>query len=277
MLRAASSLESHPCYKSDDHLAVLLLPTFLKLLFKIPLVRALFCKVVASRGSYEYVIARTKYIDEVFQQVLAEQFDQILLFGAGFDTRAIRFNAASQGTKIFELDVAATQTAKIQQYQKRKLAIPSNVVFIAIDFEKDTLSQKLDEAGFRKGARSLFILEGLLMYLHRESVDETFRILKEYAGKGSRVVFDYIYASVLRQENLYYGEQGMVQSVARINEPWRFGIEKGEIERFLLSYGFRLRDHKDARALEDAYFKNPDGKIVGRVNGTHCLVTAEIA
>jgi hypothetical protein len=89
MSRAASSLESHPCYKSDDHLAVLLLPTFLKLLFKIPLVRALFCKVAAPRGSYEYVIARTKYIDEVFQQVLAEQFDQILLFGAGFDTRAI--------------------------------------------------------------------------------------------------------------------------------------------------------------------------------------------
>jgi len=276
MSRAASSLESNPYYKSDDHLAVLLLPTFLKLLLKIPLVSSLFGKVVAPRGTYEYVIARTKYIDEIFQQVLAEQFDQILLFGAGFDTRAIRFNSVSQDTIFFELEITATQTAKIQQYQKRKLAIPSNVVFVPIDFEKDSVSQKLDEAGFRKGARSLFILEGLLMYLHRESVDKMFRIIKEYAGKGSRVVFDYIYASVLRRENLYYGEQDIVQSVAKINEQWHFGIEKGEIEQFLLLYGFRLRDHRDAKALEDAYFKTPDGKIVGRVNGTHCLVTAEI-
>ena len=53
-----------------------------------------------------------------------------------------------------------------------------------------------------------------------------------------------------------------------------FGIEKGEIAHFLSRYGFELHDHRDARQLEEMYFKDPGGRIVGRVNGTHCLVRA---
>lgn len=80
----------------------------------IPLFRTFYCRILAPAGIYEYVIARTKYIDAVFKRALSEQFDQILLFGAGFDTRALRFQAAAQHTRIFELDASPTQQAKIQ-------------------------------------------------------------------------------------------------------------------------------------------------------------------
>jgi methyltransferase (TIGR00027 family) len=197
---------------------------------------------------------------------LAEQINQILIFGAGFDTRALRFQDALRNTRVFELDVAITQQAKILQYRKRHLAVPLNVSFISIDFDKETLPMKLDEGGFRKQQRSLFVLEGLLMYLQPES---------EYAGRHSRVVFDYIYASVLRNEGIYYGETGITQTVSGAGEQWHFGIEKGEIERFLATYELKLIDHKDAQDLEKVYFSDPDGKVFGQVNGTHCLVTAE--
>jgi O-methyltransferase involved in polyketide biosynthesis len=84
----------------------------------------------------------------------------------------------------------------------------------------------------------------------------------------------YIYASVLRHEDRYYGEKGAVETVTKAGEPWHFGIEKGEIGQFLSRYGFELRDHRDARDLEEMYFKDPAGRIVGRVNGTHCLARA---
>jgi methyltransferase (TIGR00027 family) len=221
------------------------------------------------------VIARTQYIDAAFGEALAEQFDQILIFGAGFDTRALRFQDSLQETRVFELDVTLTQQAKLRQYQKRGLAVPADVTFIAIDFDKEALPVKLDEAGFRKQQRSLFILEGLLMYLQPESVRATFRTIQEYAGKGSRVVFDYIYASILRHEGTYYGETGIAQTVSDAGEQWQFGIEKGEIAPFLAAYALRLIDHQDAQDLERTYFTDSEGKLVGRVNGTHCLVTAE--
>jgi len=273
--RACSAFETNRYYKSDDHIAPLLLPSGLKPLLHVSLARKLFTKVAAPKGIYEYVIARTKYIDAVFKQALADQFDQVLIFGAGFDTRAIRFQDKMGSTRVFELDVPVTQQAKIGQYQKRHVAVPPNLKFVAIDFDKESLPVKLDEAGFCKPRRSLFILEGLVMYLQPESVHETFQTIRDYAGNGSRVVFDYIYASVLRKEGIYYGETGIEQTVSGAGEQWHFGIEKGQIEQFLARYAMQLIDHKDAKDLEKAYFTDSNGKVIGRINGTHCLVTAE--
>lgn len=275
MSRAASYLESNRNYHSDDHIAVKILPRFIRVLIHISLFRNLLVRSLAPIGVYEYVIARTKYIDAVFEKTLGDRFDQILLFGAGYDTRALRFQDKTQDTRIFELDELHTQQAKIKQLRKCNLSIPSNLVFIAIDFEKESLSQKLDMAKFQKGQRNLFILEGLLMYLKPESVQETFQIIREYGSKGNRVVFDYIQASVLRHENTFYGEAELVKSVHKAGEPWRFGIEPGDIESFAVTQGFEVNDHKCAQELEVIYFQDKDGRMVGRVNGTHCIVTME--
>jgi methyltransferase (TIGR00027 family) len=272
--RAASSLETNPHYHSDDYLAVKLLPGVLRLLIQLPVFRRFFVRILAPKGVYEYVIARTKYIDTVFEKALAERFDQILLFGAGFDTRALRFHAGAQHTQIFELDSLFTQQAKLQQYRKRNLSIPTNVVFIPIDFEKESVSEKLNSAGFHKDRISLFILEGLLMYLEMESVQATFRTIREYAVIGSWVVFDYLRASVLRYENTLYGEAGLAKTVSKADERWRFGIEPRELESFVTTFGFGVSDHKDARELEEMYFQDAGGRLLGRINGTHCIVTA---
>jgi methyltransferase (TIGR00027 family) len=272
--RAASSLESDSHYRSDDRIALLLVPTGLNLLLHLPVIRRVFTRIIAPKGIYEYAIARTKYMDAVFKEALTEGFDQILIFGAGFDTRALRFHTEADDTKIFELDVPMTQKAKLGQYEKRGLSIPATVKFIAIDFDKESLSGKLEEAGFARSRRSLFVLEGLLMYLQPESVDGTFEIIKSFAGKGSELVFDYVRASVLRREGSCYGEKQIVDSVAKAGERWNFGIEEGELGQFLKRYDLNVRAHLDAQDLERMYFTDDEGKTVGRVNGTHCLVRA---
>ncbi len=274
MCRAISSLEKSRFYKSDDRLALSLLPYLLMLLIRIPFAGRLMLRIFAAKGIYEYVIARTKYIDTVFRQALSEHFDQILLFGAGFDTRALRFEQQALQTRIFELDAPATQQAKIRQFRKRHLGIPSNLVFIAIDFDRESLYDKLDIAGFHRDRRSLFILEGLLMYLEQESVHKTFQTIEQYAGVGSRIVFDYIQASVLRHETALYGQSKIAQSVSKAGEQWRFGIEPAKIAQFLTAYGFEVSDHRCAQDLEAMYFQDADGRRVGRVNGTHCIVSA---
>lgn len=275
MCRASSALEANSHYKSDDYIAPLLLPGFLRLFFHFSLGRKLFTRVFAPKSIYEYVIARTKHLDAVFTQALAERFDQILIFGAGFDTRALRFQDKKQTTRVFELDVSVTQQAKIHQYQRRHLSVPSDLVFIAIDFDKELLPVKLEEAGFRKHQRSLFILEGLLMYLQPESVNATFQTIQDFAGKHSLVTSDYIYASVLRNEGTCYGESGAAKRVSGAGEQWHFGIEKGEIEPFLAKYDFKLANQKDSLELEKAYFSDSEGTVIGKVNGTHCIMTAE--
>ncbi len=272
--RAASYSEDRAQYKSDDYISAVLVPSFIKPLTKIPCVRRNFIKWFNPKGIYEYVIARTKFIDTEFKNTLAEGFEQILIFGAGFDSRAIRFHTIAKDTKIFELDVPVTQNAKIERFREKGVITPENLVLIPINFEKQSIGDRLKESGFETNKKSLFILEGLTMYLQPEAVDQIFKIIQGYSGSGSKIVFDYIYASVLRKENLYYGEEDMLRRVSRVNEAWVFGIEKGSINEFLSKYGFEAVCHLDANDLEDRFFNDEKGKIVGRVNGTHCLVTA---
>jgi methyltransferase (TIGR00027 family) len=274
MSRAISSLEKDERYKSNDYLAARLLPKYINTLIHVPCVRRYFTKVMAPGGMYEYVIARTKYIDNVFQTVLSDHFSQVLIMGAGFDTRSLRFQSSNHSTGIYELDVPVTQQAKIHQYTKRGLSIPESVHFVAIDFDKESLSEKLEEAGFARNLRSLFVMEGLLMYLQPESVDATFRVCSEFAGKGSEVVFDVIHASVARREGHFEYEEQAVKRVSGVGEQWQFGLDQEEIDDFLSAYGMEMIETCNAQQLEDRYFQGDDGKPVGHINATHYLVWA---
>jgi methyltransferase (TIGR00027 family) len=250
------------------------MPDFLRLLVRIPGAGRLFVRAFTAKGIYEYIIARTRYIDSVFRRAPDEGYAQVLIFGAGFDTRALRFLEELRGTRVFELDAPVTLRAKIEQYRKRRIAVPPDLVFVPIDFDKETIAEKLERSGFRRGVKTLFLLEGVLEYLQPESVERTFGTIRDFAGEESQIVFNYAYASVIRGENACYGEKGALKTLSNAGESWYFGIEKGEVGSFLAKYGFQVIDHRDARQLDEMYFKDPSGGIAARVNGTHCLVRA---
>jgi methyltransferase (TIGR00027 family) len=271
--RAASYSDKRECYAGPDGIAYLLVPAFFKLLLKSRWLFKLFSWRFFPNGIYEYVIARTKFFDAVFVEALEHSFGQIVIFGAGFDSRALRFSKLNKGTRVFELDAPITQQEKLKAYQSKKLAIPENLVFVPIDFNKESLEEKTACAGFVAGIKSLFMLEGVTMYLSQDAVESTFRFIADVSGTGSLIVFDYIHAGVLRREDKYYGERDIYKTVASVGEEWTFALEESEVERFLSRYGFLQKDHSGTQELEDRYFQNSKGLVVGKINGTHAIVT----
>ena len=162
--RASSYLEKEIHYKSDDYIAVKLLPRFVKLLLKLKILNLK--GRLYPKGIYLYVIARTKYIDSVFGESIKKGYEQILIMGAGFDSRAIRFiNSEESNVKVYETDTYYTQEAKIKQLEKRGVSIPANNIYISIDFNKEDLRNKLGEYKFELNKKTLFIIEGITMYL----------------------------------------------------------------------------------------------------------------
>jgi methyltransferase (TIGR00027 family) len=270
--RAVSSTEKNQYLRCDDNIAPLLTPGFAN-----PLRRTLYrvvTKYIASRGSYEQIIARTKYLDALFRE-LPGNVEQVAIYGAGFDSRAIRFKHQLANKRVFELDAPTTQAVKIERLNRLNLEMPPGLVFVPIDFGKDSLQRKLDEAGFRKGRVCLSLLEGLLQYLRQESVEDIFRQIGEYSGKGSTLAFDYLYSATLRGENVYKGKNNWVKDTARFGEKWYFGIEKGEIKSFLSRYGFQLLDESDSPKLEKRFFRDDNGRLVAQIFGSrNTLVTA---
>lgn len=274
--RACATREKDPLLRGPDYLAEAILPLGARFMLNVTPARKFLIRKMFPPGIYEYVIARTKVMDTAFVEALEARIPQIVLLGAGFDTRALRFDHQNQRTKIYELDVATTQEPKIEILHKKRLPLPVNLLFVPIDFDRESLFDVLSIAGFQDGQMSLFLWEGVTMYISAEAVDQTLEFMRKHAACGSRVVFDYLYKSVLRQENHYYGEKEIFDTVARAGEGWTFGLEEGEIEPFLAARGFEVIAHHTPPELEKRYLTTPDGVLLGRVNGTHCIVMAEV-
>ena len=269
MYRAASYLETNVFYKSDDYIAPKLLPFFIKFIVKHRLVN--FQWSFFPKGIYEYVISRTKYIDKIIKKEIEKSIDQIIILGAGFDSRAIRFEKINKTTTFFELDSIHTQEAKIRQFKKKGISLPGKTIYIPIDFNVDSISDKILQNGFNPNKKALLLMEGLIMYLKNEEVSELFKLLYKLSSVGSSVIFDYIYASVLRRENIYYGEKNIYNKVNSVKESWQFGIEKGDIEYFVNKFNFKLIENLTSNELEKLYFTDNNKNCVGKINGTHCI------
>lgn len=223
-----------------------------------------------SAGAFEFITARERYIDDFLKACLDEGLDQVVILGAGFDTRVYRITGMEK-TRVFELDHPATQTAKLQKLNKVIDPLPNYVTFVPIDFTTETLGDRLLASGYDEHGKTLFIWQGVTMYLTAESVDSTLAFIAHHAGPGSAVIFDYFYTETLRRMKT---ERRITRA---IGERLIFGIDEAQIEPFLTQRGFHDVRNADAAALQRLYFTGPNAgrKVIkgaaiasARVNNT---------
>src|SRR4051794_12661784 len=138
-----------------------------------------------------YVPLRHRFIDEHLVAALDEGVEQVVLLGAGYDTRAYRFADQLAGRPVFEVDLAAISRAKVATIERNRERFPvANVVPVEIDFESQSLADVLPQAGFTVGAPTFFVWEGVPMYLTRAAVKATLTGVHELGGDGSRIAHD---------------------------------------------------------------------------------------
>ena len=130
-------------------------------------------KVRAAISQYEQImpgvngaiVARVRFIDEYLGECIAAGLKQLVIIGAGFDTRAYRFEGVKENLKVYEVDHPVTQQAKVEKIKEIFQTLPDHVSFIPVVFGADRLDQKLLENGYNPALKTLFIVEGLMMYI----------------------------------------------------------------------------------------------------------------
>ncbi|MCA9514701.1 MAG: class I SAM-dependent methyltransferase [Myxococcales bacterium] len=138
-----------------------------------------------------FVVARHRTMDDVLADALAAGVGQTVLLGAGYDTRAWRFEVERAGRPHYELDFAPTQERKRRVAARTGLDAAVGQVFVPVDFEREAFDEKLVGAGFRAGERALFVWEGVTMYLQRETVADTLTRVRALGGPGTEIVADF--------------------------------------------------------------------------------------
>jgi methyltransferase (TIGR00027 family) len=181
---------------------------------------------------------RTRALDDILLDFVREGGRQVVLLGAGFDCRALRFAAELAGTSLYEVDHPATQASKM-----RTLPVESfhnRVVYVPFDFERDLvagLPARLQRDGLDASAPVLTIWEGVTMYLGEPAIDATVRAVHAFSS-DSRIALTYIDRAALRAGSTDLKLSGRI--AARVGEPWRFGWDPAEFPRWMAARGYQL-------------------------------------
>ncbi len=131
---------------------------------------------------------RTLVLDRAI--VSGEPVPQLVILGAGFDSRAWRLEAL-QHTTVFEVDHPATQALK----RERACAWPAKaqqVRFVAMDFRHDDLAALLRAAGYDTNQRTFWLWEGVTMYLRPAEVAANLAAFASLSASGSRLALTYL-------------------------------------------------------------------------------------
>ena len=278
LCRAVASKEFQNQRIGSDYLAEYFLPFHMRFLIQYAKIRARgrAKEKIRTPGVYEYMLARTAFFDKVFVDALNESIPQIVLLGAGYDTRAYRFADLNKATRIMELDMAATQKRKLKCITKFRMDIPQRLTYAAIDFNRESLKDVLENAGYDDNRKTLFLWEGVCMYLQPESVDNTLRFVADSSNDESVIVFDYAVSISDYNSNPYYGAKELSRKMKRpgFNETIEFTIDEKKTASFLDQRGLKMVEHLDHQQLEKMFLLKDDGTVIGRPNGVFRIVTA---
>ncbi|MDC0669805.1 class I SAM-dependent methyltransferase [Nannocystis radixulma] len=271
--RAAHARE--PAFHGPDVLAERLLDGWMRVVLDVPLLRGVVRRIYERRmpGTFEFLAARTQFFDEVVREQLAAGARQVVILGAGFDTRAHRFAglAARHGATFFEVDTPATQAEKRRRAARLGPAPP--VRYLAVDLNRTSLADALRHGGFDFAARTVFLWEGVTFYLTGPAVDAVLRFVASSAGPASVIVFDFLFERAVTGSKPAYGlEQGRA-FVASRGEPFTFGIDEARVDAFLAERGLRVLTCLLPEDMQRRWFARPDGHQ-GQVAGFYGMVLA---
>lgn len=219
-------------------------------------------------GMSNLMLVRTRFIEEHMQRALEQGATQVVILGAGFDTRAYRFVELLKDKTVFEVDYRSTQEIKKRRLAEASIAIPPFVHFAEIDFKKDALADVLSNAGYKASERTFFIWEGVSMYLSESAVRETLRAISSYSAPGSSIVMDFAGQAMIEMLQKL-PELSQHNYTTHWGEPWIFGVPDGREREFFHECGLEVREILTVfgREATRRYLTRSDGKRFGTPRG----------
>lgn len=242
LARALETVRSRPRLFEDPYAARFLGIRSLARLAALPPVNRAIERSIDRRfpsGNRGSAMLRTRVIDDWLSDAIAAGATQVVVLGAGLDSRAYRL-AAMREVEVFEVDHPATSTTKQSMVERH---VPADrrghVRFTPVDFLHDDLGEALKTAGFTTACTAV-IWEGVTSYLDAASVDATVRWFQRDTAAGSRLIFTYLDARAIHHPD--GGSTALANTFTGVGEPMTFGLNPDELARYLADRELELME-----------------------------------
>jgi len=236
-------------------------------------IRADLLRLQRTRYLRAFIALRSRYTEDELACAIQRGVQQYVVLGAGLDTFGCRNPYPVSRLRVFEVDHPATQTWKRLRLGEAKIEIPDSLVFASVDFERQTLADGLNRAGFRSEKPAFFSMLGVVVYLTKTAVMETFKFVASLPP-GSEIVFDYGILSSMLSEHQRSARAYLARQVDAIGEPWITYFAPASLARPLLGMGFKEVEYIRPEEANDRYFRDrTDGLCI---SGSSRLMKARV-
>lgn len=199
---------------------------------------------VATLGLVDHVSLRRAAIDDALGRALDVGARQLVVLGAGLDARAWRLPALREVT-VFEVDHPSTQSGKQRRVAGRP-PLAAGVRFVAVDFERDDLAERLAAHGHAVDVPTAWIWEGVTPYLHPPAIEATLAAVSARSCVGSRLLVSYAVPALVP-----WNVPGLPElteaAFAVLGEPLRGAMSTAALAARLDDHGFSLLDDTSNR------------------------------
>jgi methyltransferase (TIGR00027 family) len=250
--RAYHFMHDRPAILEDAPAIWLLAPPLSSILRVAPL-RWLFWRPLLAkvRPMSAFIVVRSRYAEDALEDSIRDRCPQYVILGAGLDSWALRHD--QPGVTVFELDHPATQEWKEARIRSRLGGLPSHLVLIPIDLERQSVADVLPSSGFDPLSKVFVSWLGTICYLTRGAIGGTFASLATVCAPGSRIAFDYFQPkSTMSPEDLELFEV-LDEGGARRGEPMHTLLEEEQMAEILLSAHFRVVEDLSATEIRQRY------------------------
>jgi methyltransferase (TIGR00027 family) len=125
---------------------------------------------------------RSRYTEDELAGATRAGISQYIVLGAGLDSFAYRCPDDMRSLRIYEIDHPSSQAWKRARLAELGIQPPVTLRYVPVDFERETLTQRLAAGGVNPGAKAFFSWLGVIQYLTRDAVLSTLREIASATG-----------------------------------------------------------------------------------------------
>jgi methyltransferase (TIGR00027 family) len=201
-------------------------------------------------GFYLHYVVRKRCIEKFAMAAIAGGAEQVVVIGAGFDTLSLRIATEYPDLSIIEIDHPATQAWKREALGHLDLQF-DNIHFLSLDLLRDTMQEVLlQSTHYDRNKPSVFVAEGLLMYLTEKEIAVILNFIKAESGPGSRFIFTCMEENA--EGDYQFRNASWLTSawLSMKREVFTWGLRSDQLAPFLRRSDFQLlefKTHKDLR------------------------------
>jgi len=200
-------------------------------------------------------LIRNRYAEDCLAEGVERSLQQYAILGAGLDTFAFRQPPWARSLRIYEIDYPATQRWKCDRLAAAGIAIPPNLTFVPIDFERTSLLGALRVANFDFGSKTFCSWLGVTQYLTPDAIRGTLEFVLSLP-RSTEIVFSFVLPLEMLPKVEGEARAMAAHKSAQVGEPYLTTFRAEDLKAQLFEMGFSNVIHLMPEEAHERYLKN---------------------